>query len=169
MKDDACNSNITDYIYWAKSVSGVKHVVVKDAFSAGPGKVDVYVSAINNDIISNELLTSVKEKILEDQIINALVTVYPLEYSYINVNADISLKEGADIEDIENKFKILLEEYLNTKPSFISYLYISNLFFEIEGVLDVSNYLLNGASSSITISELQVPVAGEIELLNAEE
>lgn len=169
MKDDACNSNITDYIYWAKSVSGVKHVVVKDAFSAGAGKVDVYISAVNNDVVSNELLVAVKEKILEDQIINALSSVYPLEYSYINVTADILLKEGADIEDVENEFKTLLEEYLNTKPLFVSYLYISNLFFEIDGVVDVSNYLLNGASSSITIGELQVPVAGEVELLSTEE
>ena len=58
----------------------------------------------------------------------------------------------------------LVENYLSKLPSFVSYLYISNLFFETEGIEDVSNYLLNSGTESISISKLQVPVVGEIVL-----
>lgn len=169
MKDDACNSNIADYTYWAKSVAGVKYVVVKDAISAGAGKVDVYISAYNNEAVSNELINSVKQKIEKEQIINAMLSVYPLQYLQINISADISLKENGTLSGVEEKFIELLNEYLNQKPTLVSYLYISNLFFEIDEIEDVSNYLLNGGIQSVQAGELQVPVIGNVSLSLEEE
>lgn len=162
LKDDACNSNIADYIAWAKSVPGVKNVVVHDALTAGAGHVDIYISASNNENISDELIENVAAKIKKEQIINAIVSVYPLEYFEINVNANVVLAEGANIETVRYHFEELLSEYLNTKPSFVSYLYISNLLFETDGVEDISDYLLNGSVSGISLGELKVPVTGEI-------
>lgn len=164
LRDDAANSNMADYSWWAKEVAGVKNVIVEDATEAGAGNVNVYISAMNNLEVSKELIASVKEKIQSEQIINANLNVLPLEYLKINITADIKLKEGFEKGTVESKFIALVENYLSKLPSFVSYLYISNLFFETEGIEDVSNYLLNSGTESINISKLQVPVVGEIVL-----
>lgn len=164
LQDDACNSNMADYVVWAKSVQGVKNVVVHDAMIAGAGRVDIYISASDNESISDELIENVKTKIKEEQIVNALVNVYPLEYFEINISANVSLGENANIETVKYHFKELLSDYLNTKPSLVSYLYISNLLFEIEGIEDVSDYFLNDSVLSLSIGELKVPIVGEIVL-----
>ncbi len=168
LKDDACNSNISDYTMWAKSISGVKNVVIEDAISAGAGNVNVYISAVNNERVSSELINAVLEKIKKEQIINADVKVCALEYLPINIQATLSIKNEFNLMGVKEEFLNLLNKYLNTKPAIISYLYISNLFFEIEGILDVSNYLLNGATESIKVGTFEVPTTGLIEL-NVEE
>ena len=164
MKDDACNSNIADYTLWAKSVPGVKNVVVQDATIAGAGNVKVYISALNNAPISNELINSVKEKIKKEQIINANLNVYALQYLTISVSAKITLKNGVSLDKAREDFKELLEKYLNKGPSLISYLYVSSLLFETNDIEEVSLYTINEGSESIIVGELQVPVAGEINL-----
>lgn len=168
MRDDACNSNISDYIMWAKSVTGVKNVVAEDANKAGAGKVNVYISASNNAEVTDELIKSVEEKIKKEQIINAKVSVLPLEYLEINISADLTIKDGYEIDSLKEKFSRILDDYLSSNPNLVSYLFISNLLFETEGIEDVSNYLLNGSASSITVNALQIPVRGEIEF-NAEQ
>ncbi|MCD8024518.1 MAG: baseplate J/gp47 family protein [Candidatus Gastranaerophilales bacterium] len=164
LQNGACNSNVADYVAWAKSVSGVKNVVVLDAFSAGAGNVWVYISALNNESVSDDLINEVKELIESEQIVNANVSVFALEYYEINVSATLTLEDGADISEIISDFEETLENYLDTLPSPVSYLYISNLLFEVEGVTDVSNYFLNEQTSSVTRTSLQIPVIGEINL-----
>lgn len=109
IRNDACNSNIADYKMWAKSIQGVKDVVIQDAFISGAGHVNVYISALNNETVSEELINSVKEKIQKEQIINAIVSVYPLEYLEINISANITLKNGYTIEKIKTEFSEILK------------------------------------------------------------
>ncbi len=166
LKDDTANSNISDYIFWAKSVQGVKHVEVKDAMELNaPGHVDIYISSDNNKEVTPTLLNTVKTRIQTEQIINAYVSVYPLNYLEINVSAELVLNENTNINEVKSAFINLLNSYLDDKLNYVSYLYISNLLFEIEGVLDVKNYLLNNSDVSINVQKLQVPVTGEISLV----
>lgn len=74
------------------------------------------------------------------------------------------MDDGVSLSDVVSEFEENLEEYLDTMPSSVSYLYISNLFFGIDGVNDVSDYLLNGDTQSIAIDTLQIPIIGEITL-----
>ena len=169
MRDDACNSNIADYIMWAKSVAGVQNVVVEDATLAGAGCVKVYVSAQNDAEVTESLKNNVKDYIKSKQIINADLSVYPLTYKPLNISANIILKSGFSIDDVLENFQILLKQYLISKPSLVSYLYISNLLFEVDGIEDVSNYLLNNNTQSVGIEKLEVPVVGTINLTVEEE
>ena len=168
LRDDAANSNMADYSWWAKEVAGVKNVIVEDATEAGAGNVNVYISAVNNLEVSKELIASVKEKIQSEQIINANLNVLPLEYFKINITADIKLQEGFEKEAVAREFSALVENYLSKLPNLVSYLYISNLFFETEGIEDVSNYLINSKTESVEIEKLQIPIVGEI-ILNTVE
>lgn len=165
LKDDSMNSNISDYINWAKSVVGVKSVVVKDATVAGNGCVRVYISSLSNKEVSEELICAVKEKIEKEQIINAKTTVLPLENFAVNIQAKIKVKEGIVIDDIKNNFVVLLEKYLNEKRNVISYFYILNLLFEVSGITDVIEYTINENKTSLEIDELFVPVVGEVNFI----
>lgn len=164
MRDDACNSNIADYTMWAKSVSGVQNVVVEDATIAGAGCVRVYISAQNDAEVSENLINNVAEYIKSKQIINADLFVLPLNYKPLNISANVVLRQDTSVENVLTEFKRLLKNYLTTKPSLVSYLYISNLLFEVDGIEDVSNYLLNNDNKSIEIQKLEVPAIGTIAL-----
>lgn len=164
MRDDACNSNIADYTLWAKSVSGVKNVVVEDATIAGAGNVNVYISAQNDAEVTLGLIQSVENYIREHQIINANLTVSALSYKNLNITAEVVYEDNADADTVINNFKNSFKKYLSTKPSIISYLYVSNLLFETEGILDVTSYLLNNDTESIQIQKLEVPTIGQITL-----
>lgn len=80
LQTDACNSNIANYKTWAESVSGVKNVVVKDAFTAGAGNVWVYISATDNAEVTDSLIEAVTEYIEQEQIVNA-----PFQFSRLNI------------------------------------------------------------------------------------
>ncbi len=164
LKDDACNSNIADYTNWAKSVPGVKHVVVKDATVSKAGHVDVYISALENENVTDNLIQNVKEYIEKEQIINAILNVYPLQYFKINVNAKIKTEEYSSIANIKYHFEELLKNYLDNKPLNVSYLYVSNLLFEAKGVLDIFDITINGTKSTVELDNLQVPVIGDVVL-----
>lgn len=164
LRNNTANSNIADYTMWAKEINGVNNVVVQDASIAGAGNVNVYISANDNAEVSDKLIQEVKTKIQSEQIINANLNVLPLEYFEINIEADIKLKEGYEISSVLSEFSNLIENYLSKLPHLVSYLYISNLFFAVEGIEDASNYLLNSGTESIEVNNLQIPIIGEITL-----
>ncbi len=169
LKDDTVNSNISDYIFWAKSVEGVKNAVVKDATVVGAGSVYVYISSTDNNEPTDDLLEKVRLKIEKEQIINAKLEVLPLKSFEINVNALIKINDPIKLDEIKNDFVDILQNYLNTAPNLISYLYISNLLFENSNIIDVKEYYLNDKKESIEIDELFNPVVGNIEFTLIEE
>ena len=58
-------------------------------------------------------------------------------------------------------------QYLDTADLTVSYLRMSDLLFNCQGVEDVTNYTMNGGKVSINLSETQVARAGSITINEA--
>jgi len=162
LAEDATNSNEAQYEKWAREVEGVQKAVVKDAATMGAGNVGVYISAIGDVAVSDDLINSVKTHIESVEIINATVIVKSLDYLDINVAATVVLKDGYTVYDTKDELTEKLKVYLPTVDNTVSYFNINNLLFDCVSVEDVTVYTLNGGETSINITDTQYPVTGEV-------
>lgn len=163
LAEDATNCNEAQYRQWALEVTGVKTAVVKGAETVGAGNVGVYISS-QTGTVSQELINAVKEYIESKQFINATLIVDSLIYTEMDVNATIVLKDGYTINDVGEEFTQAFGEYLETVTNIVSYFRVSDLLYACSGVEDVISYTLNGDTQSVTISDLDYPVVGEVNI-----
>lgn len=165
LAEDATNANEAQYEKWAREVIGVQKAVIKSAEIMGAGNVGVFISAINAEV-SEDLKQAVHDHINEVQPINATVIVNALNYISIDINGIVVLKSGFEPNDVIEELKLKLNEYLPTVDKTVSYFKILELIFDCSGVEDVIDYTLNGGNTSITITDTDYPVVGEINISN---
>ena len=162
LAEDATNANKNQYEKWAREVEGVQKAVIKGAEDMGAGNVGVYISAVGDVPVSEELKQSVYNHIDAVQPINATVIVNSLIYKNINTVASVVLKDGYTTDDIKDELELKLKEYLPTVDNTVSYFNINNLLFDCTGVEDVTSLTLNGGTTSINIDDIEYPVTGEV-------
>ena len=162
LAEDATNANEAQYEKWAREVEGIQKAVIKSAEVMGPGKVGVYISAIGDVPVSEELKQAVFDHIDAVQPINATVIVNSLTYVDIDVTANVVLKEGYATTDVKDELTQKLQVYLPTVDNTVSYFNINNLIFDCVGVEDVTSYTLNNGTTSINIEDTEYPVTGEV-------
>lgn len=162
LAEDATNANEAQYEKWTREVEGVQKAVIKPAEVMGPGTVGVYISAIGDVIVSEELKQNVFNHIDAVQPINATVIVNSLDYIDINITANVVLKDGYETTDVKDELTEKLRTYLPTVDNTVSYFNINNLIFDCVGVEDVTSYTLNGGTVSINIKDTQYPITGEV-------
>ncbi|MBS4760939.1 MAG: baseplate J/gp47 family protein [Clostridium sp.] len=162
LAEDATNANKNQYEKWAREVEGVQKAVIKSAETMGPGKVGVYISAIDDVSVSEDLKKNVFNHIDSVQPINATVIVNSLTYVDIDVTANIVLKDGYETTDVKDELTEKLKTYLPTVDNTVSYFNINNLIFDCVGVEDVTSYTLNGGTVSINIEDTEYPVTGKV-------
>lgn len=162
LAEDATNANEAQYEKWAREVEGVQKAVIKSAEVMGAGNVGVYISAIGDVPVSEELKQTVYNHIDAVQPINATVIVNSLDYVDIDVTAYVVLKEGYTTVDVMDELREKLQTYLPTVDNTVSYFNINNLIFDCVGVEDVTSYTLNGGTVSINIEDTEYPVTDEV-------
>lgn len=162
LAEDATNANKNQYEKWAREVEGVQKAVIKGAEDMGAGNVGVYISAIGDVAVSEELKQNVFNHIDSVQPINATVIVNSLTYVDIDVTANVVLKDGYEATDVKDELTQKLKVYLPTVDNTVSYFNINNLIFDCVGVEDVTSYTLNGGTVSINIEDTEYPVTGEV-------
>lgn len=171
IRTPANSGNIAHYVQWAKEVSGVAKVRVYD-LARGPGTVDVVIIADNNQVAPQKLLEAVEDNIEEQRPIGADVQVLSGEAVDINIETNVIVEKGYTAESIKNNFYALLVEHCEDiafQSQIISYLGMVNLLFSCPGVIDVSDFILNGMSKSLYLSERQFPVAQPPQVTISEE
>lgn len=161
IRTPANSGNIAHYVQWAKEVSGVARVKVYD-LARGPGTVDVVIIADNNEVAPQKLIEAVEKNIEDQRPIGADVRVLSGEAVDINVEADVIVKTGYTTESIQNSFYNLLVKHCEAiafQSQIISYLGMVNILFDCAGVIDVTNFMVNGKMQSLHLSERQFPIA----------
>lgn len=162
LAEDAVNCNEAQYKLWALEVTGVKTAVIKDASTAGAGRVGVYIASTTGTV-SNELKQAVKDYIDVRQFINATVVVNALTNVAINTNAVVTLVAGYTTDDVKAEYEDALEEYLNNLTGgVVSYFRASDLLFACTGVNDVTMFKLNNAEQSIALTDTEIATVGSI-------
>ncbi len=159
----AHSGNKNNYILWAKSVGGVGKVKVWGAgekSSVKAGQVEIMISDYTNGTASPELVSNVQNYINTVKIINADVTVKSFNAKNITIAGQIKHSQSVTLEKIKEEFTNLLKQKL-TKENFItdnvlSIFKVSNLLFQISGVIDYQNFTLNGTTASVQLTDEEV-------------
>ena len=162
VRQPATSGNAYHYQLWATSVAGVGAVKVLPLW-AGNGTVKVLVLDANKEAASAELLQKVQAEIDSNAPIGATVTVAAPQLLTI----DVSLKVTAGIGNIEGIKQALNEYFKNNAFSgtAVSYAQVGRIIldnFNITGVNDYSNLLINGSNSNIAVTAEQLPVVGQV-------
>lgn len=159
----AHSGNKNNYILWAKSIAGVGKVKVwgageKDSVKAG--QVEVRISDYAYGIASSELVRDVQNYIDTVKIVNADVTVKSFDAKSLTIAGELKIDNLRSVSEITEDFKNLLKQKL-TQDDFItdgiiSIFKIASLLFSIKGIKDYRNFTLNGATTSLQLSEDEV-------------
>lgn len=90
----------------------------------------------------------------------------------IDISTNIALKSGYSIDGVRNGINQALNNYLlsiSFKDNVVRISRIESIILDVEGIADVTNTMLNGSSSNITLenewNNYQVPAIGNVEIV----
>lgn len=163
VKQPATSGNPNQYKEWAMSVEGVGKALIKRLWN-GNGTVKVIITDSNNQPASEELQQKVFDYIEEQRPIGATVTVTAPTPISINISLT-PLKGGGDIEGI----KAAVNEYFLSDTfdgTTVSYAQIGKTILLSPKTLisDYEDLTINGGIENITVTDEQMPIAGEVVL-----
>lgn len=161
------SGNASNYMEWAKSVSGVGDALVQPLYN-GNGTVRILLLNSDKYPADASLCTTVSNYIETVRPIGASVTVLPATGVNINVSCTLTLADGTDKNTVISAFSDSLADYLKSiafVENTVRYSKISNLLLDISGVIDYSNLTINGTTSNISVPEGSVAIKGVVNLV----
>lgn len=165
------SGNKNHYLFWAKEVVGVGQAKVIPLWN-GDNTVKVIISDSNGNIASDNLVREVQGYIdpgikglgQGEAPIGAFCTVVSVKNKEIDISLDVELLKGAKLEDVEKSFKDKVELYFKEAASKIFIAQIECIIFNVPGVIDRKNVLLNKKAENIEFDIEEIPHLGEVVL-----
>ncbi|MGJ0848303.1 baseplate J/gp47 family protein [Tissierella praeacuta] len=178
LESQAFGGNIADYKKKTNEIKGVGGVKVYPVWNGG-GTVKLVI--INSDFNkpSQELIDYVQTEI--DPIgyqgqgvgiapIDHIVTIEGVIECIINIETKITFQDGYTWADIENNFKDVINDYFHELKKtwqgesniVVRISYIETRALGLSGVLDIQNTKLNGTAENLVLSDIEIPVLGEV-------
>ena len=134
----------------------------------GNGTVQVIPITTEKRAPNAEKIGDVRLKIEQERPIGADVTITAPEEIKININATITTKINANIENIQKEYIKKVEEYIKNSvfsSNVVDYNKLVALFYNIKGVESVTELKINGIEKNIIIEDKQIQVCGEIKVI----
>lgn len=160
-----CTSgNVHHYEQWALETSGVGAAKVTPIWN-GAGTVKVLIADADRQPVDAQVVAACAAHIEEERPVGAAVTVVSASALSINVTAEIIHDSSTTTEQVTEQFGVKLADYLKSislMQSQVLYNRIGALLIGIDGVIDYAGLTLNGLEDSITLTEEQVPIVGEV-------
>lgn len=170
--------NQADYQRWGLDEPGVGHVTVQPNWD-GAGTVRLVITDKENNPSSGTVVDSLQARLdpdpgegLGQAPVGAVVTVATPTQVPVDVSATVTFSSGFNLDGSggaiasEDALDEALAAYINTLDpgATVYYKHVQARFFSVPGVLDVSSLLLNGGSSNVSISGLEVAQMGSVAL-----
>lgn len=169
--------NRTDYIEKTNRISGVGSTKVTRAWNGG-GTVKLTILDSQFFKASDALISKVQEIIdpgaegdgMGIAPIGHEVTVDTVNEVAINITTSITFQEGFTFDNQKQLIKSAIEEYLielrkewaDSDTIVVRISKIDNKILGVQGVIDVSGTILNGAAANTELTEYQIPVLGAV-------
>ena len=163
VNNPSTSGNKSHYEEWALEVDGVGRAIVYPLWN-GNGTVKVMIVGNDNKPVTEEIVENCKLHIEENMPIGCQLTVTTPGLLNITIKANIELKEGYDIEDIQTDFKTSLNEYLKGVANELTYSKVYGLLVNHVGVEDVTSFTINDSNVNISISEDKIINISEVNL-----
>ena len=175
MRYPGTSGNIFHYMQWAREVDGVGRVKVFPLWK-GPGTVKVSILDSKQRPAGADLIEKVKLHI--DQggerkgeglaPIGAYLSVSTAKVKKLDIRAKLDL-DGLGKEEVAEKIKESLRSYIDREISYIktrlTVAKVIDLCYSIDGVVDIGEITVNGATDSIELSPEEVFEVGEVTIL----
>lgn len=146
------SGNKNHYEYWAKQVAGVGSVKVLPCWNGG-GTVKVIILSSDNDIPDDTVIENVANYIEENRPIGADVTVTKAQPLNVDIIAEISISSSYNLTNVKADIETNIKEYLSSidfdDEKVLSYYKIGDIIFDVDGVLDILSYTINGGTVSL--------------------
>ena len=158
------SGNKYDYIKWAKSVPGISDAKVYPLWD-GPGTVKVVVADSEKRAPAKSILDATVEYIEEQRPVGAEVTVESVVEVPIDINVELTLRDGVSLETAQASVYANIEAYLKSIAfvnDTVRYTGIGNAILDGTGVIDYENLKINGLTSNIILESTEVPVMGAL-------
>lgn len=173
----AFGGNKADYIQKVNAIAGVGSVKVTSCWNGGG---TVLLTILNSEFskASDTLIQTVQNEIdpTKDASgqgiapIGHIVTVRTATEVNINIESTITLDTGYTLETLTPLIQNEIESYLlelrkswsNDNELYVRISQIENKILNLEGVIDISDTKINNSASNLTLSNLEIPVLGEI-------
>lgn len=133
----------------------------------GPGTVKVVIAGAELTPLGADKVEIVADYIEKKRVAGADVTVVSAETVPISVSADVTLENGAGIDDVADNFEEALKSYLKElgfKSKIVAVSQIGSILQSVEGVAFYTNLLINGATDNIEIPEATLISIGGVAL-----
>ena len=176
----AFGGNVADYKEKINAIEGVGGVKVHRAFDGG-GTVKVVIVDSTYSKPSDVLVEEVQKKIdpIESQgeglgfaPIGHVVTVTGCDESSVNIQTHITFRNDWDwtalepyvLKTIDDYFKELSKswEKADKNDLIVRVSQLESRLLDLEGVLDISDTLLNGNASNLSINKDKIPIRGTV-------
>lgn len=168
----ATSGNKFHYKLWAKSVTGVGDAKVFPLWN-GDNTVKVVVIDSNKQPANLDLINRVQNYIdpnisgngTGQAPIGAYCTVVSAVPKQININVDVELMDGYQMQDVLNNIKNNITEYLKSIAFInnqVSYARVGSIILDTEGVKDYTTFTLNNATTNVVIGDEEVSVIGNV-------
>ena len=120
----------------------------------GNGTVKIVLLSPEGRAPDEIIIQNATAHIAEMKPIAAAVSVVAAKAKALSISGNIHLANGFEINNVTDQFKVAFQQYLATKQfgssRSLAYFKVSDLLYDIPGVLDVDSYTLNDGTSSIT-------------------
>ena len=180
INEKAFGGNIADYKKKTKELEGVGAVKVIACWNGG-GTVKLIILDSDYNKASSVLIDKVQQEICPNKEPSGLglapighkVTVTTPGEFLINISSQIQYTEGESeitvkpkiIEALKRYFVELREKWETTETVIVRTSQVENIILNTEGVLDISQTLINENTSNIEIEGEKIPVIGEVSIL----
>lgn len=157
--------NDSDYIRWAKEVTGVGNVIIVPEWD-GPGTVKVVLTDINGQPANESIRDAVYEHIVSPlnrmqrlAPIGATVTVAAPELKTIYYSVRVVLEPGYELEGVKETFLKNLQKFyeISKEEHMIRYNHAVSFLVHTEGILDFSDLKINGGTTNIPLATYEYP------------
>lgn len=157
--------NDSDYIRWAKEVTGVGNVIIVPEWD-GPGTVKVVLTDINGQPANESIRDAVYEHIVSPlnrlqrlAPIGATVTVAAPELKTIYYSVKVVLEPGYELEGVKKTFLKNLQKFyeISKEEHMIRYNHAVSFLVHTEGILDFSDLKINGGTTNIPLATYEYP------------
>lgn len=166
--------NDSDYIRWAKEVTGIGDCIVIPSTKETPGVVKLILVDSNGEPANKTLVQAVYDHIVSpnDRSQRILPTgcaeliVEAAETTTISyICTGLIYDDTTNIEQISEEFKgLVAKEYIEAKKDgILIYNQVRALITDISGVSDYDKFLINGSEENIPLSREEYAATGKVE------
>jgi uncharacterized phage protein gp47/JayE len=140
------NGRPIDYEIWARDVPGVGSAVAVEK-ERHDLSIDLYITDMNGQPATTDFCQQVRSQLEEKRVALHDLQVHPAVIFTIQVSATLQLAPGYTLESVTSEIEKRMKEYLKGRTQIVYQQLGSYLF--VPGVVDYSNYTLNGGISNV--------------------